>query len=250
MKTCLILQPFGVGDIIFLQKVAKVWREKGYKVIWPIVQHYHWVRDYLADDQIEYPLLTNDRQELEPFEFSEEFFFLMKSEHALFRAPVIGLDFVYLSCGPATLKWEEMMTAKYFVSGVDYNGWQDYVKITRNLEKESQLFNILGLNDGEPYTLINENASCTHIDIPYDLGKSIKLQTIPGFSLFDWSTVIEKCSRLITIDTSLCHLAEVVLPKDTPCHLLNRYNPPHFVDLPTIFKLNWQYCITPGELKF
>jgi hypothetical protein len=74
------------------------------------------------------------------------------------------------------------------------------------------------------------------------------MSNIYGYTAFDWISVIEKCSRLITVDTSVPHLAEVFLPKHVPCHLLNRYTPPTFVDLPKIFKLDWQYCVTPADI--
>jgi hypothetical protein len=76
------------------------------------------------------------------------------------------------------------------------------------------------------------------------------MKTIPGYTAFDWITVIERCSRLITMDTSVPILAEVFMPRETPCHLLNRYTPATFVDLPKIFtRHNWQFCITPEDIK-
>jgi hypothetical protein len=173
----------------------------------------------------------------------------MGSTYALFRKPVVAVDFVYLSCGPSTLDNDEMMTGKYSVADVDHDNWQTYVNLNRNLEKEHSLFyDVLGLKDDVPYTLINENCSSHRVDVQ-PVGSSVYLSTIPGYTLFDWIGVIEKCSRLITVDTSLPHLAEVYLPKHIPCHLLNRYTPASFVDLPKIFKLNWQYCITPADIK-
>ena len=32
-RVCLIYQPCGLGDIIFLQKIQNIWREKGYKIV-------------------------------------------------------------------------------------------------------------------------------------------------------------------------------------------------------------------------
>jgi len=248
LTTCFIYQPQGVGDIIFIQKVVHHYKNLGYKVIFPLYEYFGWLRPYLEQEQVEYPLLSNDRKIMEPFWASDRYYYLMGSTYALFRKPVVAVDFIYLSCGPSTLDNSEMMTSKYKVSDVDHEGWQDYVKINRNLEKEHDLFyNVLGLNDGDVYTLINENCSSDRIDIA-PVGNSVYMKEIPGYSVFDWITVIERCSRLITIDTSVPILAEVYLPKNIPCHLLNRYTPPSFVDLPKIFKLNWQYCITPDEI--
>jgi hypothetical protein len=141
------------------------------------------------------------------------------------------------------------MTSKYSVADIDYDDWQSYVHINRDREKENRLYyEVLGLKDDSKYTLINEHCSTHQIDIS-PCGNSVYMSKIEGYSLFDWITVLERASRLITIDTGVCLLAEVFLPKDVPCHLINRYSPPSFVDLPNIFKLNWQYCISPADIK-
>lgn len=250
MKTCFIYQPQGVGDIIFIQKVVHHYKSLGYKIVFPLYPYFIWLKTYLAQDGVEFPMLGGDRTILEPFNNSDKFFYLMGSTHALFRKPVHAVDFVYLSCGPATLDSEEMMTAKYSVADISYEGWQDYVTINRNKEKEDELFyNVLGLRDDSVFTLVNEYCSSHKIDVE-PVGHTVYMKTINGYTSFDWIKVIERCSRLITIDTSIPILAEVYLPKHVPCHLINRYTPATFVDLPKIFtRLNWQYCITSADIK-
>lgn len=248
MKTCFIYQPSGVGDILFCQKIAKHYRDMGYKVVWPLYQWFEWMKPYIEDEYISHPILSNERKILEPFEHSEQFFYLMCSTNALFRAPVVAADFIYLSLGPATLSASELMTAKYSVADVQYEHWQRYVKINRDYQKENDLFyNVLGLNDDSQYTFINEHCSTHKIDIQ-NLDNSVRMQVIPGFTGLDWIKVIEKASRLITIDTSVAHLAEIFLPYHVPCYLINRYNPPSFVDLHKIFKLNWNFCVSPDDI--
>jgi hypothetical protein len=248
MKTCFIYQPQGTGDIIFIQKIIHHYKSLGYKIVFPLYPYFIWLKEYLAQDLVEFPMLGADRTIQEPFENSDRFFYLMGSTYALFRKPVHAVDFVYLSCGPATMEREEMMTAKYSVAEVSYDNWQNYVNIKRNYEKENRLFyEVLGLRDGVEYTLINESSSSEKLDIA-PVGNSVYMKQIEGYTVFDWITVIEKCSRLITIDTSVPIIAEVYMPNTVPCHLINRYSPPTFVDLPKIFKLNWQYCITPEDI--
>jgi len=250
MKTCLIYQPQGTGDIIFIQKIIHEYKKKGYKIIHPLYPYFIWIKQYLNQDDVEFPMLSGDRKILEPFEHSDEYYYLMGSTNALFRKPVYGLDFVYISAGPPSLIKEEMMTAKYSVAEVDYTDWQKFVKINRDPAKEDELFyNVLGLKDDTEYTLINEFCSSHRIDVE-PIGISVYMSNIPGYTLFDWIKVIEKCSRLVTIDTSLPILAEVFLPTNVPCHLINRYHPATFVDLPKIFtRLNWQYCTFPEQIK-
>ena len=249
MKTCFIYQPQGVGDIIFTQKIAHHYTKLGYKIVWPLYEYFGWLIPYLQQDNISFPLLSNDRKIMEPFEHSDKFYYLMGSTYAIFRKPVHSYDFVYLSCGPASMEFDEMMTSKYSVADVDFANWQDFVKINRNHAKEQELFyKVLGLKDDTEYTLINESCSSHKISI-LPVGNSVYMTAIPGYSFFDWIYVIERCSRLITIDTAVPILAEVYMPKTVPCHLINRYAPATFVDLPKIFNLDWQYCITPFDVK-
>jgi hypothetical protein len=51
-KICLIYQPCGLGDIFFLQKICKLYIEKGYRIIYPVVYEYEWLNDYI--DGIEF----------------------------------------------------------------------------------------------------------------------------------------------------------------------------------------------------
>jgi hypothetical protein len=250
MKTCFIYQPQGIGDIIFIQKIVHQYKKLGYKIVFPLFEYYSWIIPYLEQKNISFPLINNDRTLKGTFEFSDQFYYLMGSTNAVFRKPIISEDFIYLSCGPSTTERNHMMTGKYAAADVDYQNWQDYVKINRNSEKENNLFyNILDLKDDSVYTLINKSCSSHNIDVPPVNGKTIYMQELEGYSVFDWIKVIEKCSRLITVDTSVPILAEVYLPKHIPCHLINRYYPPNFVDLPKIFKLDWQYCLYPNEVS-
>lgn len=249
MRTCFIYQPQGTGDIIFIQKIAHHYRSLGYKIVWPLYEYFGWLRPYLEKEHYSFPLLSNDRKIMEPFEHSDKFYYLMGSTHAIFRKPVHSYDFVYLSCGPASMEFDEMMTSKYSVAEVDYTGWQQHVNLKRDLDKENELFyNVLNLKDDTEYTLINESCSSHRIVIP-PIGNGVYMRNISGYTLFDWIKVIEKCSRLITIDTSVPILAEVYMPDHVPCHLINRYIPATFVDLPKIFNKNWQYCISANDIK-
>ncbi len=249
MKTCFIYQPQGVGDIIFIQKIVHHYKKLGYKIVFPLFEFYSWIIPYIESQRVSFPLLNNDRTLRDQFEFCDQFYYLMGSTDALFRKPVIADDFIYLSCGPSTTERNDMMTGKYNAADVDYENWQNYVKINRNFEKENNLFyNVLGLKDDTEYILVNQHCSSHQIELNPIPGNVIYMSEIAGYTVFDWIKVIEKCSRLITVDTSVPIMAEVYLPKTTPCHLISRYMPPSFVDLPKIFRLNWQYCLYPNEV--
>ena len=48
-KIGLIYQPCGLGDILFLQKVAYHIKDLGYEVYWPVVHELAWLNDYIPD---------------------------------------------------------------------------------------------------------------------------------------------------------------------------------------------------------
>ena len=56
MKPCLIRQPAGIGDILFTQKIAKRLLETGRcsKVIWPVIEQYNYVQQYIGTPDISY----------------------------------------------------------------------------------------------------------------------------------------------------------------------------------------------------
>ena len=49
-KICLIRQPAGIGDIFFTQKIAKDYISKGYLVIWPVIEQFEFIKDYIKID--------------------------------------------------------------------------------------------------------------------------------------------------------------------------------------------------------
>ena len=49
MKTGLIYQPCGLGDILFLQKLAYHIESQGYQVWWPVVHEFKWLSEYIPN---------------------------------------------------------------------------------------------------------------------------------------------------------------------------------------------------------
>ena len=48
-KICLIRQPAGIGDIFFTQKIAMDYISKGYTVIWPVIEQFEFIKDYIKE---------------------------------------------------------------------------------------------------------------------------------------------------------------------------------------------------------
>jgi predicted amino acid-binding ACT domain protein len=113
------------------------------------------------------------------------------------------------------VKYENCMRAKYDMYSIDWQSWRlcDY---QRDQEKENELFySVLGLVDfSEPFRLINQTFTSLEnnkIEIPESKEiRNVYMKNIPGFSLFDWSKVIEKATEIHTVSTSINYLIEML----------------------------------------
>ena len=242
IKPIIIWQPGYIGDILFLQKFANHFAELGHRVIFPINPEYEWLRDGLEyHSNIEMPLTTED------YDFKQLIKFGRLIEQVTLE-PIETAQFIFYQLADS---WKfdppRTMFLKYEVAGLDYTDWQSYVKIRRNPEKELFLYN--GLNRADMnYVLVNEHYSRGHVPlfVPFP---SIKMVSIDGFTLFDWCLILENADRIVTIDTSLVLLAEI-LGLTCKLHVVSRYNPPDFSPIRDLLKLDWQYALTIGDLNY
>ena len=136
------------------------------------------------------------------------------------------------------------MTSKYTFLGLDWADWTDYVKIKRHLEREAALEAEFDLS--EPYTLVNGRCSTGELNIFTEMNM-IYLDEKAGYSLFDWMGVIEKAERIITIDTSLVLLCEVMKCRQ-PLYVISRYKPVSFEPIEKILSLPWHFVPSVEEL--
>ena len=49
-KICLIRQPAGIGDIFFTQKIVNHFISQGYEVLWPVIEQFEFIKDYIKID--------------------------------------------------------------------------------------------------------------------------------------------------------------------------------------------------------
>jgi hypothetical protein len=236
MKTCLIRQPKGLGDVFFLQKVTRLYIELGWRVIFPVQSDYLWIADYIPD--------VNFVSEYEDFEFKEYY-----NKVDIIFTP----DFHYLPLSHAEylvhdFQTNMLMTCKYKLLNIDYNDWSDYLIFTRNIDKENNLFyNTLGLKDGEEYILINANfqsigsVNKKNISVSTDLRK-IEMNILEGYTLIDWCRVIENATELHFVDTSSSFIIEKLDLKAKIMRLYSRVS--HFNTLDNtrmLYKKPWEY---------
>ena len=57
---CLINQPAGLGDILLCQKIACHLVNLGYEVIWPVVDYYNFITEYIKTPGITFYNVKDD----------------------------------------------------------------------------------------------------------------------------------------------------------------------------------------------
>ena len=110
-KICLIHHPIGIGDIFYLQYIARIYLQKGFQVIWPIRKDISWIKDYIPDINF---CLPEDQ-----FPGKEYY-----GQDLIIHSP----GFVYLGLKNAHM-WnnidQHIMGSKYSLMNLDWNLWND-----------------------------------------------------------------------------------------------------------------------------
>ena len=252
MKPLLIIQPYFVGDLYYCIKLAQVWAERGHRVIFPIQSRFKWVRDSLVlPHGVEMPLI-----ETEPFDFNREYITIfneanhlaVRGDHRLHQGVTETSDFLFLALESSwRLNMRETMLTKYLMGGVDHSDWADYVHLRRDISREQALLKHLDITPTRQFIMINEHCSQGHFPIPRLAEDEIKMSIVPGYSLIDWLIVAEAANAIVTIDTSLVLLVEV-LKLNKPLQVLNRYPVPDFRPIEPIIRLPWHKAYTTKDL--
>ena len=134
-KNALIYLPGGLGDILFMQKLAHLFIEEGYKVTWPVFHEFKWLKDYipeinwvvLEDWDIERPLPDID--------FPGKEYYSNKT--SIFQTE----NFLYYNGHGHGEEYGPEMQRKYNVVDAEWEDWRDYIKFERNIT-EIQLLKI------------------------------------------------------------------------------------------------------------
>jgi len=222
MKTCVINQPAGIGDILFCMKIAKtIITRLGYNVIWPVIPQYTWLSEYISIPEIEFININED------FIFKDLFNIKSKGNRTLDDNLYIPLD------GASNrLKTNMIMNAKYESVDLDFHNWQAAVNIKRNKTKEDNLFyKELQLTDNEEYILVNNSFAspphCQINNIPInDSRRIVNMDIIEQYTLFDWIKVLENASRIDIIDSSTTLLLDILDLSANDVNIYSRVNKP------------------------
>jgi hypothetical protein len=210
MNEIIIKQPAGLGDILFLQKIAHKFRNSGKDVIWPVTKQYISIKEYIPY----FNFVNVD----DTFLYKDRY---LTCPHNSISDGIICTDGAQQNgCG--------IMTSKYKLIDLDYNDWYEYLIFERNKMKESELYyDILGLKDDSSYTVYNTTIGSHGHESIWDIGKPqtdniIEIKQIDGFSVFDWCKVLEKAAEFYIMETCFCYLIEILNTKEKKYSLFHR----------------------------
>ena len=238
-KTIILNQPFGLGDIIFIQNLVYTLKRFNNKVIIPIVPEYLSVAQYLTEVTfINKDLLKIDYDCKEVQEDSSTCIIPLRWSILYFNSP-----------------YNDCMSNKYKMLGLDYNDWTD-MSFTRMYNKEKELFELLGLKEGDKYNLISTstgNKGLKPLKINVDNGlKNIEVKKIEGYTLFDWCKVIEQATTIHTIHTSINFIIEKLNTKAEESNELHLYSRDgsidNFLEFEYLFKKKYRKYIMGGGI--
>lgn len=227
MKYCLIKQPAGLGDIMFLQKIAHVHKQQGFEVIWPVNEPYKWIGNHIPF--FTFPSVNDDFPLKEQYNSASACSTISIGEHI-----IITTD----GCGNGS----EIMKSKYDVCGISWQDWADYNIFTIDNQKSYQLFEKLGLSADKPYALSMKQMGSppnhvSNINIPTDTHLPVYyIEMVEGYTLFDWCLIIEYAEELYLEGSSPVYIIECLPVKAKKMFLFSRDNHKHFNGL---FKKPW-----------
>ena len=244
MKTCLIKQPAGLGDIFYTQKIAKkvLSAKKADKIIWPIVDDFMYIKDYLIGQ--------------ENIEYVKQSEYLMEE---LVDSFTTQQNYIEIDLGDAQLVHQNIgaMLAKYKLVNLSDNDWLDYFDFKRNYKRENELFyDKLNLKDKSKYILVNRHfgsppnqleSPLMNINVNMQL---IEMDVLEDFNIFDWCKVLENAEQIHTVETVLGYIIEK-LPKCRGLNMYPRWTPKdvgykpysyfYYNHIRKMFKREWVY---------
>ena len=230
-KICLIYQPAGIGDIFYSIGIARYYQKLGYRIIWPVTKE-------ILDVCEQIPNIEFYDQESE---FPKKEYYNANS-----LAVIDTEEFVFLPIHKSTeIVGGLVMPSKYNITKALSSEWINNFSWERNIQKENELYyNILHLQDNEPYILLNQNfvTPPRTLTFPIDINtdhKVISMSYIDNFNVLDWAKVIEKASGIITIDTCIQYMIDKLNMKSEFYYCYLRNGNDTFKEIKNLFSTNW-----------
>lgn len=211
-------QPFGLGDIIFCQTLAKR-VANGNPILWPVFPQFvnQLQRAYPDVKFVDWTKLKVDYDRKGQYEFD--------SPQLGDRCTVLPFCFAAEILGKGYRDW---MRAKYELYGLDWQIWrEDAMWVRGNPENTLHAYKIREFNVGSSYVLMNRtfgSKGTLKIQMP-KMKNCIEIKQSNIYSLFDWAAIIQNAAAIHTVNTSIIYLLELLDLKAPEIHLYQRSMP-------------------------
>jgi len=210
-KKILVIQPYYLGDIIFVMAAVQKYVNEGYNVIFPVRDEYlNLKKNFPTVNIISINQIPNLIEKYSSIQIIED------------------EEYITLPFHKSIIRESEHfhMKNKYNYVDLPLETWRN-IQITRDYEKEKELLNYLNIQDGDKYNLINEfhRPFFQRTPIVVNNGnKNIYMNKIDGYSLLDWIGVMEKAQSIHTVATSIIFLLDAmdIMPEDM--QIYRRFN--------------------------
>lgn len=225
IKKVVVNQTWGLGDILFIERIYKYLHELGLEVIAPVQDVNIWIQDHIT--YVNFKKTSEFSMDYERFDFG---YFIVDG---LIQADTIYLptrfsDQIFRDLRPhdasASRHW---MTDKYNVLGLSPQTWEG-ITLTRNLEKEERLKKlILEDIDGE-YDFCNsfyQNSLNLNLNLESNVKDElpvVSMRFVDRYSMVDWCSIIEGARKVHTVSTSLLYMIQSIYQPGKEYHLYPR----------------------------
>ena len=213
-------QSGGIGDIIFLEPVSRFFYTLGHSVYWKVY-------DVFYEDLVRHIPYVNWVVDCDSI------------------PPTKTLDFEH-----ARFQGMRILESKYNLVGLPLESWRS-LSYLRDFTRERTLFEELNLKPHDRYCLrqlrygsksdVNSGTHGVEIQDSQEM-RTIDLNPIDGFSLFDWSGVIQNSSEIKVVSTSSLFLIETLhLVNNPTLDLYARETDPSISETSYLCKKGWKF---------
>ena len=231
IKKVVLNQTWGLGDILFIERIYNYLHQLGLEVIAPVQDECIWIQDHI--DYVKFVKASEYRMDYERFDFGILEIGGERFEDTLYL-PTRFSDQIFRNLRPhdpsASRYW---MTDKYNVLGLEPKIWEG-IRLTRNLEKEKKLKDMILTEfsvEGD-YDFCNSNyRNDVNINLEDRVRKDlpvVSMRFVEGFSMIDWSSIIESARIVHTVHTSLMYMIQSIYQPGKEYNLYPRYPEPGF----------------------
>lgn len=201
MKTCLIYQPVGLGDILWIQKIVDVIISDGYQVYFPVEDiYFDMFFKYLKKDNL-FWVRISDNFPLKDYFGSTNVY---QTENELYL-PISFADRYIPNCS--------VMISKYYFLNIPISDYRKHFELKRDFVREKKLIEYYNLD--KDFILVNKSFGTNPKQREFEVesNKKVHIMNIDedkknGFHLFDWIGAIERASEIHTVETSFCYLVD------------------------------------------